>query len=197
LQLVGIDEAQVLEHDPGKTYFCRNALTVEYSATDLSVSEAEKQVYADVADACRRESADTFGQRIFLSRLTWSPKHGQRRVLQNERELIASLGELGFQAVHPERLPVKEQIAMFARAKCVVALGGSALFSVRFCPPGTTIVYIEASELFLGIHSAMLSSGGHRFGVIVGQQDLADPEPVHKRWTIDVQLARAAIQEVL
>lgn len=197
LQLIGIEGAQVLEHDPGKSYLCRDALTVEYSVADLRVSEAEKQVYANLADACRRDSADTFGERIFVSRLSTSAKHPHFRVLQNEGELIAALGRLGFKTVQPERLPVKEQIGMFARAKCVVALGGSALFSVRFCPPGITVVDIESSDLFLGLHSVMLSSMGHRFGVIVGQQDPADPTPVHKRWTIDVQRACAAIREIL
>jgi capsular polysaccharide biosynthesis protein len=197
LQLMGIEEAQVLEHDPGKTYFCRDALTVEYSVADLSVSEAEKQLYADLADACRRDSADTFGERIFVSRLSTSAKHPHHRVLQNEYDLIAALGKLGFKTVQPEQLPLKEQIGIFARAKCVVALGGSALFSVRFCPPGTTVVDIESSDLFIPIHSRMLSSVGHRFGVIVGQQDPADPTPAHKRWTIDVQRACTAIREIL
>ncbi len=197
LQLMGIEQAEVLEHDPGKTYFCRDALTVEYSVADLRVSEAEKRVYAELADACRRDSADIFGERIFVSRLATSAKHPHFRVLQNEGELIAALSELGFKTVQPEQLPVKEQIRMFARAKCVVALGGSALFSVRFCPPGATVVDIESSDLFLALHSAMLSSVGHRFGVIVGQQDPADPTPVHKRWTIDVQRACNAIREIL
>jgi capsular polysaccharide biosynthesis protein len=197
LHLLGIEEAQVLEHDPGKTYFCRDALTVEYSEADMSVSEAEKQVYADLADACRRDSADTFGERIFVSRLSTSAKHPHHRVLQNECDLIAALGRLSFKTVEPEQLPLKEQIGMFARAKCVVALGGSALFNVRFCPPSTTVVDIESSDLFIPIHSRMLSSMGHRFGVIVGQQDPADQTPVHKRWTIDVQRACTAIREIL
>jgi hypothetical protein len=196
LQVLGIEAAQVLEHDPGKTYFCRDALTVEYSSANLSVSEAEKQFYADLADACRRDSADTFGERIFVSRLSRSANIPVR-VLQNERDLIAALGKLGFKTVEPERLPVKEQIGMFARAKCVVALGGSGLFSVRFCPPGTTVVDIESSDHFICHHSTMLSSAGHRYGVIFGQQDPADPAPAHKRWTIDVQRACTAIREIL
>lgn len=197
LRLLGIEEAQVLEHDPGKTYFCRDALTVEYSVADLSVSEAEKQLYADLANACRRDSPNIFGERIFVSRLSTSAKQPHHRVLQNEYDLIAALGKLGFTTVQPEQLPLKDQIALFARAKCVVALGGSALFNVRFCPPGTTVVDIESSDLFVPIHSRMLSSVGHRFGVVVGQQDPADPAPVHKRWTIDVQRACAAIREIL
>ncbi len=197
LQLLGIKEAQVLEHDPGKTYFCRDAQTVEYSSAELSVSEAEKQVYADLANSCLRGSVDTFGERIFVSRLSLSAKHPGYRALQNEGELIAALDELGFKTVQPEQLPIKEQIGMFARAKCVVALGGAALFSLRFCPPGTTVVDIESSDHFIRIHSMMLSSMGHRFGVIFGQQDPADPTLVHKRWTIDVQRARAAIREIL
>ena len=197
LQLLGIEEAQTLEHDPGKTYFCRDALTVEQSATDMMVSEAEKQVYADLADACRQDSTDTFGERIFVSRLATSAKHPHYRVLQNELDLIAALGELGFKTVQPEQLPVKEQIGLFARAKCVVTLGGAALFSARFCEPGTTVVDIESSDYFIRDHSRMLSSMGHRFGVIFGQQDPADQTLVHKRWTIDVQRACTAIREIL
>ena len=197
LQLLGIGESEVQEHDPGRTYFCRDVLTVEYSVADLSVSEAEKQIYADLADACRRDSPEAFGERIFLSRLCWSAKHPHHRVLQNESELSEALGKLGFTTVQPEQLSLTEQIGMFARAKYVVALGGSALFGLRFCPPGTTVVDIESSDLFVPIHSRMLSSMGHRFGTIVGQQDPADPTPAHKRWTIDVQRACAAIREIL
>ena len=196
IQLMGIEEAQVLVHDPGKTYFCRDALTVEYSLADLSICEAEKQVYVDLADACRRDSSDIFGERIFVSRLSWSAIH-PHRVLENECDLIAELSNLGFKAVQPEQLPLKEQIGIFARAKCVVGLGGSALFSTRFCPPGTTVVDIESSDHFVLGHSRMLSSMGHRFGVIFGQQDPSDEAPVHKRWTIDIERACKAIREIL
>jgi hypothetical protein len=197
LRLLGIEEAQTLEHDPGKTYFCRDALTVEQSATDMMVSEAEKQVYADLADACRQDSTDTFGERIFVSRLATSAKHPHYRVLQNELDLIAALEELGFKTIQPEQLPVKEQIGLFARAKCVVTLGGAAVFSARFCEPGTTVVDIESSDYFIRDHSRMLSSMGHRFGIIFGQQDPSDQTLVHKRWTIDVQRACTAIREIL
>ncbi|WP_197283671.1 glycosyltransferase 61 family protein [Mycobacterium sp. Marseille-P9652] len=197
LQLLGIERAQVLEHDPGKTYFCRDVLTVEYSLANLSVSEAEKQIFAALANACRQDTADTFGERIFVSRLSVSAKPPYHRVLQNECDLIAALGELGFQTVEPEQLPLKEQIGMFARAKCVVALGGAGLFSTRFCPPGTTVVDIESSDTFICDHSRMLSSLGHRYGIIYGQQDPADPAQIHKRWNIDVQGACAAIREIL
>jgi hypothetical protein len=187
----------VLDHDPGKTYFCRDVLTVEYSVADLSVSAGEKQVYSDLADACRRDSVDTFGERIFVSRLSTSAKNPHHRVLQNEQDLISALSRLGFRMVEPEQLSLKEQIGVFARAKCVVALGGSALFNVRFCSPGTTIVDIESSDFFVPIHSRMLSSMGHPFGVIVGQQDPTDPTAAHKRWTIDVPRACTAIRGIL
>ena len=197
LQLLGIGAAQVLDHDPGKTYFCRDVLTVEYSVADLSVSAGEKQVYSDLADACQRDSVDTFGERIFVSRLSTSAKNPHHRVLQNEQDLISALSRLGFRMVEPEQLSLKEQIGVFARAKCVVALGGSALFNVRFCSPGTTIVDIESSDFFVPIHSRMLSSMGHPFGVIVGQQDPTDPTAAHKRWTIDVPRACTAIRGIL
>jgi hypothetical protein len=196
LRLLGIQDVELMDHDPGKTYFCRDAATMEYSA-NMSVSDNEKQIYADLAEACRRTTSDCFGDRIFISRLLHSAKYPYYRVLQNEPELIATLADMGFKAVQPEQLSIPEQIGMFARARCVVALGGAALFSVCFCPPGTTVVTVEASDRFIRAHSMLLSSMGHRFGVIFGKQDLTDPAPVHKRWTIDVHRACAAIQEIL
>lgn len=197
LQLLGIQDSQLMNHDPGKTYFCRDAVTVEYSVTNMSVSDSEKQIYAELAEKCRRSSSDHFGERIFISRLSHSAKHPHYRVLQNERELANALNNLGFKTVEPEKLSITEQIGMFARARCVVALGGAALFSACFCPPGTKVVTVEASEYFIRAHSMLLSSMGHRFGIIFGQQDRTDPSPIHKRWSIDVPQACAAIQGIL
>jgi len=197
LRLLGIEDLDLREHDPGKTYFCHDVATIEYSVTDMSVSDTEKQIYADLAQACQRITGDTHGERIFVSRLSYSARHPHHRVLQNEPELIAALAGLGFKAVQPEQLSIAEQIGLFARARCVVALGGAALFSVRFSPPGTTVVTIESSDYFIRGHCMQLSSLGHRFGVIFGQQDLSDPTRVHKRWSIDVQRACAAIQGIL
>jgi hypothetical protein len=197
LRLLGIQDLQLMDHDPGKTYFCRDAATIEYSVANMSISDTEKQIYSDLAEVCGRTTSDCFGDRIFISRLSHSARYPHYRVLQNETELMAALVDVGFKAVQPEQLSIAEQIGMFARARCVVALGGAALFSVCFCPPGTTVVTVEASDRFIRAHSMLLSSMGHRFGVIFGQQDLTDPAPVHKRWTIDVHRACAAIQEIL
>ena len=104
LRLLGIENLQLMGHDPGRTYFCRDAATIEYSAADTLVSDTEKQIYADLADACRRSTPDGFGDRIFVSRLSHSARYPRYRVLQNEPELIAALVDLGFKAVQPEQL---------------------------------------------------------------------------------------------
>jgi capsular polysaccharide biosynthesis protein len=119
------------------------------------------------------------------------------RVLQNEAELSGVLAERGFAVIEPEKLPINEQIDLYASAKSIVSLGGSALFNIAYCAPSTKIVTIESSDYFVHSHARLLSFFDMDYGIIFGAQDLSDPEPIHKRWTIDVNRACAAIEKFM
>jgi hypothetical protein len=196
-QTLGVDCTKIIRHDPGKTYFCSDLATTHYSDTDMHVSKLERPVYAEIAEMCLEQTHLTFGERIFLSRATQSKRYPNYRVLQNEEELICKLKKIGFSIVEPENYSFKEQVALFARAKCVVGLGGSALYTTMFCRPGTKIVTIESSEAFIRHHSRLISSVDHVYGVIFGKQDLSDPTFIHKRWTVDVESVAASLTEFL
>jgi capsular polysaccharide biosynthesis protein len=167
-------------------------MTVEYSDADLAgVSEDERLIFADMA--LEHLTAEPQRRRLFISRKSMSELHSHYRVLQNEAELSSALADRGFSVVEPELLPLQDQIDLYASAECVVSLGGSALFNTVFCAPGTKVVTIEASDYFISTHACLLSSLGLNYGIVFGEQDLTDPQPIHKRWWIDVERACAAI----
>lgn len=64
------------------------------------------------------------------------------RRLINEEEVIHCLEGWGFEALHLERLSVREQASLFAQAEIVVAPHGSGLSNLVFCSPGTKVIEI-------------------------------------------------------
>jgi capsular polysaccharide biosynthesis protein len=191
LDYLGLRNDQIVSHDPGKTFLCHNLMSVEYSVTNMTVSQREVELFTAMRSQAQSRQRDgaaraPSGDRVFISRLTYSSKHTSYRVLQNESELAVRLRSLGFDVIEPEMLDFDEQILAFSNASIVVCLGGAALYNAVFCAPGTSFVTIESSDYFLGPHCNLLSSLQLRHGIIVGTQDLSDPSPVHKRWSVDV-----------
>ncbi|HUW80311.1 MAG TPA: glycosyltransferase family 61 protein, partial [Acidocella sp.] len=129
-------------------------------------------------------------RKIFVSRLSRSKANPNYRVLQNEQELAAMLGGLGFVTIEPETLPFEVQISIFAAAEQVVFLGGSGVFNAVFCAPDTSVVTIESSNTYIAAHTELLASLDLRYGIIFGREDPEDNSEGHKRWTLDIPRAR-------
>ncbi len=191
LRLLGIGEDRLLQHDPGRTHICRDVMTVEYSLTNMTINARER---ADIYELVARfRGPSRYGRKLFVSRLSRSRINPYYRVLQNELQLAGMLAELGFDLIEPEYLSFAEQIAAFGAAEQVVCIGGSGLFNAVFCAPGTSVVSIESSANYIGHHANLLASLDLRYGVIFGEEDPADPGPSHRRWTLDIARARAAL----
>jgi hypothetical protein len=188
LRLLGVEEDMILAHDPGRTYVCRDLMTVEYSVTNMTVSAMERANFFTMI-ANHRVKIER-KRKIFVSRLSRSRHNPNYRVLQNEVELASMLEELGFTTIEPETLPFEEQISIFAAAEQVVFLGGSGVFNAAFCAPGTSVVTIESSDTYIGHHTELLASLDMRYGVIFGKEDPEDRSDSHKRWTVDVARVR-------
>jgi hypothetical protein len=193
LRHLGVGDAEIIAHDPGKTYLLKDVLTVEYDISNLTVSLSERAIHLGVA----RRAAESFQglkiPKLFVSRQSQSIKHPRYRVLQNEAELLEAVERRGFVVCEPELLPIRDQIALFSNAQTIVALGGAGLFNAAFCGPTATVVSIESSGFFALPHSRLIGSMGHRYGVIFGEQDQDDTTPIHKRWSINV----SAVEEIL
>ncbi len=191
LRRLGVQDHEVVEHDVGYTYRCRNLATVEYNVTNMTVSTMERDIFSRLREQCMKNVGDSAssprrGGDIFISRLTTSRRNPDYRVLQNEVELIDALKGLNFDVVEPETLSFEEQVAVFGGARSIVCLGGAAIYNAVFCREDARVVSLESSDAFLNPHTNLLSSLGLRYGVIVGIQDATDQRPVHRRWTVDV-----------
>jgi tetratricopeptide (TPR) repeat protein len=78
---------------------------------------------------------DIYPERIYISRRQCS----YRRVI-NEEKVIEFLSRFGFVSVLLESMPFEEQIALFSRAKAIVAPHGSGLTNIIFCGSGTKVI---------------------------------------------------------
>ncbi len=184
LQFHGVPAAKILAHDPGRTYICRDVTTVEFSETNFALSAAERAHTLGLADRFRGKIPSP--PNIYVARLARSAKNPHYRVLRNEAELAVALQKLGFAVIEPEFMSFAAQIALFAGAKNLVCLGGSAIFNAAFCAAGTKIIDIESSDTYTRDHARFFASAGLECGVVFGAEDLDSPSPAHKNWTVDV-----------
>lgn len=83
----------------------------------------------------RSPIGDRFPERIYISRT--GANH--RRVL-NEAAVLELLHPFGFVSVELEQFSFADQIALFARAKVIVAPHGGGLTNLIFCSPGTVLL---------------------------------------------------------
>ncbi|NEP23036.1 tetratricopeptide repeat protein [Moorena sp. SIO3I6] len=76
-----------------------------------------------------------YPERIYISRA-----QARHRQVINETEVKELLSQFGFITIALESLSVKEQVALFASVKAIVAPHGAGLTNTVFCRPGTQII---------------------------------------------------------
>jgi capsular polysaccharide biosynthesis protein len=124
----------VREVDRGET------LRVETLVFPLSVC-GEAAYHPCVADFFRRLSSNVPPSPARLPRRFYIDRRGNGiRPLRNESELIAALGQLGFEPVRLEAMSVPDQIRLFRQAEAIVAPHGSMLTNLGFARPGCLVV---------------------------------------------------------
>jgi capsular polysaccharide biosynthesis protein len=88
------------------------------------------------------DTARSSGRRLYVSRRLTSTRR-----LVNEDEVVESLRALGFEAVTPETLSVREQISLFAEASHIVGPAGAALTNMLYSAPGAQVVVLHNRHL--------------------------------------------------
>lgn len=195
LEFAGVHADRVLYHN----------VTQVYQAAELYVPALRNaQAYLDhesvrfyrqlVADAGIQQKPERL---IYVSRRQAAIKRPHVRLFINEAEFIAELEKLGFDIVEPENLTLREQVQKFASAKVILGPSGSGMFNVVFAPKEALFISIEAFSYWLHAHSNLPASMGLDYAFIVGQPDLSDPAPIHKRWSLDVPKAIERIRQVV
>lgn len=193
LRLLGLRAADVLLHDCSAAHRFEEVHVFRQPQRDLHVSAAMREEYAGLRRRMLGNLVPPHGDRLYVGRQRRTAELDSYRGLVNEAELIDLLRPLGFSPIDPEYLPAEEQVALFAGARQVVALGGAGAFNAVFCAPGTRFVDIEGSPLHLRGHTDLFASCGLDYGLLIGREDLDDPSQHNKLWSIDAVRAAAAV----
>jgi capsular polysaccharide biosynthesis protein len=103
-----------------------------------------KRLGTTIVNNCPSKSP-LFGCRIYLSR-----RGNPKREMLNEADIEAALLARGFDIVHPESLPVEDQILAISQAEIIVGAAGAAFANCLFASPKTVVVEIQPIN-FTGI----------------------------------------------
>lgn len=117
-------------------------------------------------------------ERVFISR------SGVRsRRLHDEGAVEDLFAQRGFAIVHPEQLPIEDQIAIFASAKLIAGLGGSGMHNAVFASADTPVLIVQTGNM--GVKRDMaLSPLTRRLGYVFGKTDPFG-EPFTASWSVD------------
>lgn len=107
-------------------------------------------------------------QRIFVARSVNALTHSSRAL--RERALFEETARRrGFAIVSPERLGIREQVALFASAGTLCGEYGSGLHASMFSPPGTLVMAALDNTADLGfLQSGIDQALDHRNGYVLG-----------------------------
>ena len=109
-------------------------------------------------------------ERVYISR------RGAARSLQDEAELETLLAEAGFAVLDPQAMLWEDQIAIFQRARIVVAPHGAGLSNLVFSEPGVHVVEITNGRHYNRCFEWLCHVKGHDYIPISGD-DGTYPSP--------------------
>ena len=127
--------------------------------------------------------------RVYLSRSRLGP--GPRRAL-NEAEIERIFEAAGFAVIHPQELPMRDQVSLVRGADVLAGCDGSALHHGAFARPGTALLALDSRVVpnqFMIDQIAGLAAV-HALVVEGTPGGRADD------WTADLDRVRAALGEV-
>jgi len=119
-------------------------------------------------------------------------KIGQRRVLQNEEDLIEVLTKQGYVVVDVENDDLKTIIATLVDAKVVVSIEGSHIAHCTFSVPrDSALLVLQPPDRFAANHRKWANCLGVRFGFVVGSVGqhgyIFDPDEILR--TVDLMIS--------
>ena len=196
LEICGIDESDVILHDPRKAYRLDRVIVPSVRNPHAFLDE----VTVGLFDEIRTRVTSATGSRsdlLFVSRRNLSSTKAGYRAMENEAELERCLEQLGFKTIHPETMSADEQVAAFASASLVVGQSGGAMFNVAFCRPGTIVIDIESEPHWIHAHMSYFSSLNLRYVIFEAKPLPRDERGIHRSFRVNVTALKAMIQEML
>jgi capsular polysaccharide biosynthesis protein len=122
---------------PKKCYYVEDAIFTDCMDSFLRAPNWNLRLVPEMqrsALQCRAGGA----RKIYLSR-----RDNAKRKFLSETQLETILSSRGFDIVQPEKLSVRDQLALFSETAVVVGCTGAAFANVLFCPPEAVVVEIQ------------------------------------------------------
>jgi len=167
--------------------FCRRAFLPDRLVhLDQSIHPLAREAFERIR-ALGNSSATPRAERVFISRSRF-----RRRRLTNESQIEALFERHGFRIVHPELLPIDEQIAVFSTATMIAGLGGSAMHNTVFTDPDAKVLIISARQWFVRT-DVLISQRDGQLAYVFGEPDGASPDIGDADWRVDPAAVEAAI----
>lgn len=129
LELAGVDLKNCYELDNIVNISCEKLLYSSYSSTAFAFMLPARFVdlFTEFSKSVNDEDDRQLPERVYLSR-----ENSNKRVIENENEIIQCAADFGFEKVVAEELSVREQIRIFSNARHVLAPHGAGLANLLY-----------------------------------------------------------------
>ena len=135
-----------------------------------------------------REKDGSYPKNIYILRRS---TNGLRQY--NESEISQVLQTKGFTPIAPEEYSVREQMALFNSADCIVASSGAALTNLIFCHPGCKLIIINSFIQDGGVYNTLADLMKVDNLTVNAQEYGTD---IHQSFTLDPKHLLSAMQEL-
>jgi hypothetical protein len=131
------------------------------------------------------------GKKIFYISRT-----GGARPILNEAEILAALSAYDVTVVQPERLPLTEQLALFADAGLIVGPQGAGIQNILWAPRGCRVLELVNVRFFSGVYWTLAESLGQPYGLVTGISE-SGTDPLRQGYSCDPHLVREAVDRLM
>lgn len=192
LEFVSVSSERIMELEPcGLIRFAEVVAVTRGLGRIQELNPAVLDVLAALAPQVPRQ------RRLYISRA-----HTKVRRVSNEPALIEFFERHGFETVHPQMLPIEEQVELFAGAEIVAGAHGSGNSGVIFSAPGTLVIELQSEGFDKGGIEYLwnlCAARGHRFVQVVcghaaGTEGIPD---THRDMTVDLPHLAATLSPLL
>lgn len=188
LELAGIDESRIVHVPSGGLTVERLWVPDPAIRSHRWITPLQGAVWQRISNSV---STDQPHRRIYLSRTRIS-----ERPLINEDEVEAFLSGLGFEIIHPETLPLDEQIRTAAEAAHIVGPVGSQMYLATFQKPGTRKTILAPSNFYAKDDALISKAIGTDCTVIFGEKIDNFADRADRKWSIDIEKVQARFRDL-
>lgn len=181
LSMVGLSGPEIVPYEPWRVYTADSFIFPSEMTNGLYLSSIANIYLSSLSNSSVEGRS---GRKVFVSRTSGLAGRSGRYCV-NGAQLDAVMAKCGFDVVHPDVLPVSEQIALFSSADYVVGPSGAGLFNSVFMRPGSKLIDIESQTNWLWGHVNLFGSLGLNFGIHWGQSHESDGE--HRPYYVNLE----------